>query len=136
MVASGNIGSRYLYTTIKLVLMHCSTPLHFHFITDDRAKTVLHTMMSTWLVPAISHDYYDLSQALTNVKLGSTDSDIQCSRSLSVHLNLDLVLPNTIQHVIVIEPASVVTLDLAQLWALTKSRLNGSITVCQSKCIV
>jgi hypothetical protein len=136
MVASGDIGSRYLYTTIKSVLIHRSTPLYFHFITDDRAKTVLHTMMSTWLVPAISHDYYDLSQALTNVKLGSTDSDIQCSRSLSVHLNLDLVLPNTIQHVIVIEPASVVTLDLAQLWALTKSRLNGSITVCQSKCIV
>ena len=122
MVASGDIGSRY--ATIKSVLIHRSTPLHFHFITDDRAKTVLHTMMST-------EQFH-----MTTTTFPSTDSDIQCSRSLSVHLNLDLVLPNTIQHVIVIEPASVVTLDLAQLWALTKSRLNGSITVCQSKCIV
>ena len=131
MVVSGDIGSRHLYTAIKSVLIHRSTPLHFHFITDSqRAKTVLHTMMSTWLVPAVSHDYYDLRKVWTKIRSSS-----HCSQSLSILLNLDLFLPDNLQHVIVIEPASVVTIDLAQLWALTKSRHNGSVTVCQRECV-
>ena len=86
--------------------------------------------MSTWLVPAVSHDYYDLRKVWTKIRSSS-----HCSQSLSILLNLNLFLPDNLQHVIVIEPASVVTVDLAQLWALTKSRHNGSDTVCQSKCV-
>ena len=132
MVASGGIESRHLYTTIKSIIMHRSTSLHFHFITDNEAKTVLQTMINTWLVPAISCDYYDLDEMWNTIN--TSFSQIYCSQTLSLHLNLDLVLPNSVGHVIVIEPSSVVGIDLAQLWSLTVSRTNHTMTVCQSNC--
>ena len=130
MVTSGGIAGRHLYTTIKSIIMHRSTPLHFHFITDNRAKTVLQTMINSWLVPAISHDYYDVKKAWTTID--SSFSQIHCSQTLCLHLNLDLILPNSVGHVIVIEPSSVVSIDLAQLWSLTVSQTNHTMTVCQS----
>ena len=133
MVTSGGIAGRHLYTTIKSIIMHRSTPLHFHFITDNRAKTVLQAMVKTWLVPAISHDYYDFKKAWTTV--ASSFSRIHCSKTHSIHLNLDLVLPNSVGHVIVIEPSSVVGIDLAKLWSLTVSRTKHTMTVCQSNCV-
>ena len=51
MVVTSDIESIHLHTTIKSILIHRSTPLHFHFITDRTGKTVLHTIMSTWLLP-------------------------------------------------------------------------------------
>ena len=133
MVASGGIAGRHLYTTIKSIIMHRSTPLHFHFITDNRAKTVLQTVMNTWLVPAVSHDYYDVNKASTTTN--TSFSKIHCSPSTVLLLNLDLVLPKSIGHVIVIEPSSVVGIDLAQLWSLTVSRINHTMTVCHSNCV-
>ena len=129
MVAPGEIGSRHLYTTIKSILMHRSTPLHFHFITDNRTMTVLKTMITTWALPAISQDYYDIHKAWTRFR------QTNCSLALSIQLNLHLILPNSVGHVIVIEPSSVVIIDLAQLWSVIVSRSNDTTTVCQSNCV-
>ena len=95
MVATGLVESRHLYFTVKSVLMHRSSPLHFHFITDDRAETVLRSMLSSWLVPGISHDYYDLDQAT-----GATDSLIHCSKVLHLYMNLHLILPESVHRVV------------------------------------
>ena len=115
MVAPGKIGSRHLYTTIKSILMHRSTPLHFHFITDNRTMTVLKTMITTWALPAISQDYYDIHKAWTRISSSLNDSQTNCSQALSIQLNLHLILPNCVGHVLVIEPSSVAIIDLAQL---------------------
>lgn len=115
MVAPGEIGSRHLYTTIKSILMHRSTPLHFHFITDNRTMTVLKTMITTWALPAISQDYYDIHKAWTRISSSLNDSQTNCSQALSIQLNLHLILPNSVGHVLVIEPSSVAIIDLAQL---------------------
>ena len=91
-------------------------------------------MINTWLVPAISHDYYDLNKAWNTID--SSFSKIHCSPSTVLLLNLDLVLPTSIGHVIVIEPSSVVGIDLAKLWSLlTVSRINHTMTVCHSNCV-
>ena len=134
-VAPGEIGSRHLYTTIKSIFMHRSTPLHFHFITDNRTMTVLKTMITTWALPAISQDYYDIHKAWTRISSSLNDSQTNCSQALSIQLNLHLILPNSVGHVIVIEPSSVVIIDLAQLWSVILSRSNDVTTVCQSNCV-
>ena len=135
MVAPGEIGSRHLYTTIKSILMHRSTPLHFHFITDNRTMTVLKTMITTWALPAISQDYYDIHKAWTRISSSLNDSQTNCSQALSIQLNLHLILPNSVGHVIVIEPSSVVIINLAQLWSVILSRSNDVTTVYQSNCV-
>ena len=135
MVAPGEIGSRHLYTTIKSILMHRSTPLHFHFITDNRTMTVLKTMITTWALPAISQDYYDIHKAWTRISSSLNDSQTNCSLALSIQLNLHLILPNSVGHVLVIEPSSVAIIDLAQLWPVIVSRSNDTTTVCQSNCV-
>ena len=135
MVVTYDIESIHLHATIKSILIHRSTPLHFHFITDRTGKTVLHTIMSTWLLPSISHDYYDLTETWQNISSRLTNSQTNCSRTLFIHLNLDKVLPNSVRHVIAIEPSSVARIDLAQLLAMTVSRSNRVITVCQTECV-
>ena len=126
MVATGLFESRYLYFTVKSVLMHRSSPLHFHFITDGRAETVLRSMLSSWLVPGISHDYYDLDQAT-----GATDSLTHCSKVLHLYMNLHLILPESVHRVVVLEPTSVVKTDIAELWSET----NHSVTLCREDCV-
>ena len=123
MVATGLVESRHLYFTVKSVLMHRSSPLHFHFITDDRAETVLRSMLSSWLVPGISHD---LDQAT-----GATDSLTHCSKVLHLYMNLHLILPESVHCVVVLEPTSVVKTDIAELWSET----NHSITLCREDCV-
>ena len=137
MVATGDMGSRELYTTLKSVFIHRSTPLHFHFLTDERGRTILQTMLSTWLLPGVSHDYYDIQQALHGATV--PDSLLHCPKTLSLRFNLHLILPENIQHVVVIEPTSVVTVNLAGLWAVTVSRedtislCSGCVTYCQEE---
>ena len=126
MVATGLVESRYLYFTVKSVLMHRSSPLHFHFITDGRAETVLRSMLSSWLVPGISHDYYDLDQAT-----GATDSLTHCSKVLHLYMNLHLILPESVHRVVVLEPTSVVKTDIAELWSET----NHSVALCREDCV-
>ena len=133
MVATGDRSGRELYSTVKSVFMHRTTSLHFHLITDDRAKNILQAMLNTWLLPGLAHDYYDFHQALETVK--TEGSPIQCSQTLSIHLNLHLILPDSVRHVIVIEPSSVVTVDLALLHSVTKSRENHLISACGGVCV-
>ena len=133
MVATGDRSGRELYSTVKSVFMYRTTPVHFHLITDDRAKNILQAMLNTWLLPGLAHDYYDFHQALETVK--TEGSPIQCSQTLSIHLNLHLILPDSVRHVIVIEPSSVVTVDLALLHSVTKSRENHLISACGEVCV-
>ena len=132
MVVSGLVNTRHIYWTIKSVLMYRSTPLHFHFITDSRAKTVLTSMLDSWLVPGISHHYYDIKQTCTTITSSVNDS---CPAPLSLYLNLHLVLPDSVQHVIVLEPTSVVSIDVVELWSVVLSHDNHVITLCNENCV-
>lgn len=130
MFVSGDIASRYIYPTIKSVLIHRSTKLHFHFITDVRAKTVLKSMLNTWLVPGISHDYYDLKLAQETVNILTN-----CLGTLPLKLNLHKILPDTVDSVIVLEPTAVLNIDPLDLWKLIMSCNNHPITLCSEQCL-
>ena len=130
MLVSGHVQSRHVYLAIKSVLMHRSTQVHFHFITDNRARTVLKSMLNTWLVPGISHDYYDLKQAKEKIY-----SQIDCLKTMSLKLNLHQILPDTVGRVIVLEPTSVLKIDPLDLWSVTMSYTNHMITLCNGKCV-
>ena len=132
MVVSSLVNTRHIYWTVKSVLMYRSTPLHFHFIADSRAKTVLTSMLDSWLVPGISHHYYDLKQACSTITSSVNDS---CPAPLSLYLNLHLVLPDSVQHVIVLEPTSVVSIDVVELWSVVLSHDNHVITLCNENCV-
>ena len=134
MVAPGGVGGRELYYTMKSVFIHRTTPLHFHFIADDRAKTILQAMLDTWLLPGVNHEYYDFHQVLETLKLAN--SLIQCSQVLSIHLNLHLILPEGVHSVVVIQPTSVVTVDLALLQYVSESRQNSTAVIaCGAACV-
>ena len=135
MFVTGAIESRHIYAAVKSVLMHRSTSLHFHFITDSRANTVLRSMLSTWLVPGILHDYYDIDQAWTSIFGGHKDSQPHCFKTLPLKLNLHQILPYGINGVIVIEPTSINNIDLVDLWSVTMSCKNHMITLCSWKCV-
>ena len=126
-----------VYLAIKSILMYRSTKLHFHFVTDNRTKTVLHAILSSWQVPGITHDYYDLAQASESIRKTFTDSPTaNCFGTLSIKLNLHSVLPDSVQHVLVIEPTSIVNADLfEELWSVTVSCANHVITLCSEKCV-
>ena len=125
-----------IYLAIKSILMYRSTKLHFHFVTDNRTKTVLHAILSSWQVPGITHDYYDLAQASESIRKTFTDSPTaNCFGTLSIKLNLHSVLPDSVQHVLVIEPTSIVNADLFELWSVTVSCADHVITLCSEKCV-
>ena len=125
-----------VYLAIKSILMYRSTKLHFHFVTDNRTKTVLHAILSSWQVPGITHDYYDLAQASESIRKTFTDSPTaNCFGTLSIKLNLHSVLPDSVQHVLVIEPTSIVNADLFELWSVTVSCADHVITLCSEKCV-
>ena len=134
MVVSSNTESRFIYFAVKSVLMHRSTKLHFHFITDSRTKTVLNSMLGTWLVPGISHDYYDLENSWTRIRRSFSDSQAHrgCFGTLSVKLNLHLILPDSVKGVTVIEPTSIVN---TELWSVIMSCADHMITLCSGRCV-
>ena len=138
--SAGHNESWNVYLALKSILMHRSTKLHFHFITDIRTKTVLKAMLSSWLVPGITHDYYALYNASEVIRRNFSDSPTTttCFGTLSIKLNLHLVLPDSVRHVIVIEPTSVVNADLFDLWSMTTSHgvaADHMITLCSENCV-
>ena len=74
MIFPGHTESWNVYLALKSILMHRSTKLHFHFITDNRTKIVLKTILSSWLVPGITHDYYALYSASEIIRRKFADS--------------------------------------------------------------
>ena len=55
--------SRSSLLAIKSILMYRQTKLHFHFITDSTAQTILGSMMSSWLLPGVEFDFYNITEA-------------------------------------------------------------------------
>ena len=138
MVFSGHTETWNVYLALKSIFMYRSTKLHFHFITDNRTKTVLKAMLSSWLVPGITQDYYALYNASEIIKRKFADSTTTYTThfgTLSIKLNLHLVLPDSVRHVIVVEPTSVVNTDLFDLWSMTGAAADHMITLCSKNCV-
>ena len=135
MVVGSDTLSWQSYLAIKSVLIHRTTKLHFHFITDSMTRTVLNSMMSSWLLPGVLHDYYDLKETWRRIGK-SHDYQNHCYGTLILKLNLMQILPDSVQRVIVINPTSTVKIDLQELWSVTMSCEDHMITFCSEGCVL
>ena len=135
MVVGSDTLSWQSYLAIKSVLIHRTTKLHFHFITDSMTRTVLNSMMSSWLLPGVLHDYYDLKETWRRIGK-SHDYQNHCNGTLILKLNLMQILPDSVQRVIVINPTSTVKIDLQELWSVVMSCEDHMITFCSERCVL
>ena len=135
MVVGSDTLSWQSYLAIKSVLIHRTTKLHFHFITDSMTRTVLNSMMSSWLLPGVIHDYYDLKETWRRIGK-SHDYQSHCYGTLILKLNLMQILPDNVQRVIVINPTSTVKIDLQELWSVAMSCEDHMITFCSERCVL
>ena len=135
MVVGSDTLSWQSYLAIKSVLIHRTTKLHFHFITDSMTRTVLNSMMSSWLLPGVLHDYYDLKETWRRIGK-SHDYQNHCYGTLILKLNLMQILPDNVQRVIVVNPTSTVKIDLQELWSVAMSCEDHMITFCSERCVL
>ena len=123
-VCAGYNSSRSIVTLIKSILFYRKNPLHFHFITDSVAQSILSTLFHTWAVPGVKLNFY-----LTD-NLKADVSWIPNKHYSGVYGLMKLVLPKTLPHwldkVIVLDTDVTFATDIAQLWNLFESMTNQS----------
>lgn len=115
-VCAGYNSSRSIVTLIKSILFYRKNPLHFHFITDPIAQSILSTLFDTWAVPGVTLSFY-----LTD-NLKSDVSWIPNKHYSGVYGLMKLVLPKTLpswlDKVIVLDTDVTFATDIAELWHL------------------
>lgn len=115
-VCAGYNASRDVVTLVKSVLFHRRNPLHFHFITDAIAKQILGYLFETWMVPAVTVNFYDADELKPEV------SWIPNKHYSGIYGLMKLVLtktlPATLERVIVLDTDITFATDIAELWAV------------------
>ncbi|XP_072915056.1 xylosyl- and glucuronyltransferase LARGE1 isoform X1 [Hemitrygon akajei] len=115
-VCAGYNASRDVVTLVKSVLFHRRNPLHFHFITDAIAKQILGYLFETWMVPAVTVNFYDADELKPEV------SWIPNKHYSGIYGLMKLVLtktlPASLERVIVLDTDITFATDIAELWAV------------------
>ncbi|XP_069759286.1 xylosyl- and glucuronyltransferase LARGE1 isoform X2 [Narcine bancroftii] len=115
-VCAGYNASRDVVTLVKSVLFHRRNPLHFHFITDAIAKQILGYLFETWMVPAVTVNFYDADELKSEV------SWIPNKHYSGIYGLMKLVLtktlPASLERVIVLDTDITFATDIAELWAV------------------
>ena len=114
LVVAGYSTSRAVVPLLKSILFYRHNPLHFHFITDDKARLVLEQLMSTWQLPAVNYSLYrteNIQHRITWIP------NLHYSGLYGLmKLVLPRLLPLSVTEVIVMDTDTTVVGDLAQLW--------------------
>ena len=98
--------SRSAFLTIKSILMYRQTKLHFHFITDSTGLVILEPIMSSWLLPGIQFDFYNLTESWSSTPWRVSQL---CSKELLKIAALHLVLPHEIDAAVIVDPNVIIT---------------------------
>ncbi|XP_013415637.1 LARGE xylosyl- and glucuronyltransferase 1-like isoform X2 [Lingula anatina] len=116
-VCAGYNSTRNVITLIKSILFNRKHPLHFHFISDGAAKTILQTLFDSWSVPGVQVSFY-----LADDKLKAEVAWIPNKHYSGVFGLLKLLLPNTLptflDKVIVLDTDVTFATDIAELWKI------------------
>lgn len=114
MVAAGYNTSRSVVTVVKSILFYRRNPLHFHFVSDTPAKTILSALFETWQLPAVEVSFYSADEASNHV---SWIPNIHYSGIYGlVKLTLTEVLPLRVDKIIVLDTDVTVCADIGDLW--------------------
>ena len=126
MVAAGYNTARTVITLIKSILFYRLSPLHFHFVTDSAARHILSTVFKTWQLPSVNVSFYAIETAADIV------SWIPNSHYSGIYglmkLTLVRLLPEDLDHVIVLDTDLMLTDNIASLWDFFKEiRRQGKL---------
>lgn len=115
-VCAGYNSSRSVVTLIKSILFYRKNPLHFHFISDAVAHSVLQTLFYTWNVPGVDVSFYladNLQQDISWIPNKHYSGVYGLMK-----LVLPKVLPERLDKVIVLDTDITFASDVAELWKL------------------
>lgn len=122
-VCSGFSASRDVVTLIKSILFYSHNPIHFHFISDRSARTVLDALFHTWHLPEVSVSYYDAESLKAKVEWIPNKHYSQHFGMMK--LLLTSVLPQTLEKAIVLDIDLTFATDIAELWLLFKKLIKN-----------
>lgn len=133
MVVHNLTASVDFYTSIKSIVMQRSTLLHFHIIANQQGRVILGKIFQTWMLHGVQHSFYDIDEAFTTAP--SSLVKTKCPSSVPIHFNLHTILPDSIDDIMVLEPTSIVKLDLVRLQSVVTSRSEHVLSVCKEVCV-
>ena len=128
--------SRSSFLAIKSILMYRQAKLHFHFITDSTAQVILKPMMSSWLLPGVEFDFYNITEAWSTTPWSNNQL---CSKELLKITALHLVLPHEIDAVVVVDPNLIITASVFEMFYQTLMDLGQKgrlIALSSSECTI
>lgn len=115
-VCAGYNATRSVVTLIKSILFYRKNPLHFHFISDVVAHSILQTLFQTWSVPGVRVSFYPTED------LESQVSWIPNKHYSGIYGLMKLVLPQTLpeslERVIVLDTDITFATDIHELWLM------------------
>ncbi|XP_054163176.1 xylosyl- and glucuronyltransferase LARGE2s-like [Oppia nitens] len=130
-VCAGYNSSRSVVTLIKSILFYRKNPLHFHFISDSIAHTILQTLFKTWSVPALGVSFYLADNLQSDV------SWIPNKHYSGVYGLMKLVLPKALPQnmdkVIVLDTDITFATDIAELWKLFAKMTKESLALVENQ---
>lgn len=115
-VCAGYNASRSVVTLVKSVLFYRKNPLHFHFVSDSVAHTILQTLFRTWNVPAVEVSFY-LADNLQGEVSWIPNKHYSGVYGL-MKLVLPKALPDVLEKVIVLDTDITFASDIAELWRI------------------
>lgn len=125
-VCAGYNSSRSVVTLIKSILFYRKNPLHFHFISDAVAQSILGTLFQTWSIPGVHVSFYPTKDLESDV------SWIPNKHYSGIYGLMKLLLPETLppslHRVIVLDTDVTFATDIMELWKMfaMMSRESGS----------
>ncbi|CAG2110115.1 unnamed protein product, partial [Medioppia subpectinata] len=130
-VCAGYNSSRSVVTLIKSILFYRKNPLHFHFISDSIAHTILQTLFKTWSVPGLAFSFYLADNLQSDV------SWVPNKHYSGVYGLMKLVLPKalpqSLDKVIVLDTDVTFATDIAELWSLFSKMTKESLALVENQ---
>ena len=117
-VVENEFAVNTVVASMKMILFHRYSRLHFHLISDQTSRDILETLLSTWKLPYVESTYYSI--ITTRTVIASVFANVQNMRFYDEFGLMKLVLPyillSNVEKVIVLDNNSVVFADLKDLW--------------------
>ena len=115
-VCAGADASRTVVTMIKSILFYRHNPIHFHFISDKEARSILSLLFETWSIPQVTVSFYNTEEVVNDVAWIPNKHYSGVFGLLK--LTLPKILPPTLSDVIVLDTDLAFSADIGKLWTV------------------
>ena len=122
-VCAGSEAVRTLVTLVKSILFHRRNPVHFHFISDAAARTILATLFETWRIPQVNVSLHPTEEVEGDVAWIPNKHYSGVFGLLK--LTLPKILPQHLDRVIVLDTDVTFATDIGKLWTIFDKFSSG-----------